>query len=618
MKKTKGFTLIELLAVIVIIGILATIAVFATMNISGRMKERYYDSQLSLILVSAKDYFVTNRELLPVDIGESSKVDLVKLIEEKYLDPVYGYGKSLCTKDPNYGYVEVLKTGIGEYSYMVTLACEEETFVFGNVKPLPPEIVIETDTSKWTNQDVVARIIKQDESHKVYCYREGEDAKPCSDFVTITRNTTLYAYALNEAGQKSNLAMKNIDNIDKEKPKVSFLFSNNDGNEEQVVTIRATDSLSGVRSLYYVVRLQNGVIVQEKEVLEANEVVLRFTQENNYVIEATVFDKAGNSFSSTSKQFAVVEKDITPPRNLAVLLRLNNQSGETYTSGNWTNKNVYHEYVAEDKSGISRYECASSVNGPWTSCAKTGTDNKEINITRWVRAIDLYGNISDPISYTVRIDKTPPTYKVSDSGTWSNIGNRVNVEASDPNGVSVKKWKPYNGSYQTFGSSFYSTVYRNYIYLEDSLGNSRTETVYAKIDKIPPKTPDFDMEATLAANSCKPTINCSTSSNCTVTLHVTGPSSVNYRIGDNPGDGNESTWSYITAYALQITNQKTGAITFPFTRYTLDEPFNWPNQLHGITYLWEVYVYDEAGNRSISPMKVYVLYPRNVSSSCSK
>lgn len=539
-------------------------------------------------------------------------------MSEKYLDPVYGYGKSLCTEEPNYGYVEVLKTGIGEYSYMVTLSCEGERFVFGNMKPLPPEIIIDADTSKWTNQDVVARIVKQDESHKIFCYREGEDANPCSDMVTITRNTTLYAYSMNEAGQKSSLAIKNIDHIDKGNPNIRFLFANNDGEEKQTVTIQATDSPSGIRSLHYVVRLQNGVIVQEKEVLETNEVVLPFTQENNYVIEATVFDKAGNSFSSTSKQFAVVEKDITPPSNLAVLLRLNNSSGETYTSGNWTNKNVYHEYVAEDKSGISRYECASSVNGPWTSCEKTGTDNKEINTMRWVRAIDLYNNVSDPISYTIRIDKTPPTYKVSDSGTWSNIGNRVIVEASDPNGVSVKKWKPYNGSYQTFDSSFYSTVYRNYIYLEDSLGNSRTETVYAKIDKTPPKTPIFNVEGTLAAYSCKPTINCSTPSNCTVTNHVTGRGPIRFNIGDNPGDGNESTWSDITAYALQITNQKTGAIVFPFTRYTLDEPFDWPNQIHGTTYLWEVYVYDEAGNRSISPMKVYVLYPKNVSSTCSK
>jgi len=301
------------LAVIVIIGVISTIAVYVTDRMSDQMKKHYYDSQLSLIIGSAKDYFVTNRELLPVDIGKSSKVDLVTLIEEEYLDPVYGYGKSLCTNDPNYGYVEVLKTGIGEYSYMVTLFCEGETFVFGNMKPLPPEIVIDADTTKWTNQDVVARIIKQDESHKIYCYREGEDAIPCSEFVTITHNTTLYVYALNKAGQKSIVAMKQIDNIDKEKPKITFLFSNHDGNEEQTVTLRASDALSGVASIHYTVRLRNGVLVLEDEVLEKGEVVLPFTEDNSYVIEATVRDKAGNETTSTSKQFTVIEKDVTPP-----------------------------------------------------------------------------------------------------------------------------------------------------------------------------------------------------------------------------------------------------------------------------------------------------------------
>lgn len=606
-----------MLAVIVIIGVISTIAVYVTDRMSDQMKKHYYDSQLSLIIGSAKDYFVTNRELLPVDIGKSSKVDLVTLIEEEYLDPVYGYGKSLCTNDPNYGYVEVLKTGIGEYSYMVTLFCEGETFVFGNMKPLPPEIVIDADTTKWTNQDVVARIIKQDESHKIYCYREGEDAIPCSEFVTITHNTTLYVYALNKAGQKSIVAMKQIDNIDKEKPKITFLFSNHDGNEEQTVTLRASDALSGVASIHYTVRLRNGVLVLEDEVLEKGEVVLPFTEDNSYVIEATVRDKAGNETTSTSKQFTVIEKDVTPPTNLAVTLRFDNQNGGSYTSGTWTNKTIYHEYSAKDKSGIKRYECASSVNGPWSECAATGTDTNDINITRWVRAVDLYDNVSEVISYTVRIDKTPPTYKVSDSGIWSNIGNRVNVEASDPNGVKVKKWRPSNGSYQTLGDSFYSTVYRNFIYLEDSVGNSLEVAVYAKVDKTPPQTPWLDVDGTLGINSCKPTIHCSSKSNCNITAHSSSNTPFEYWLSDSAILSGEIGRSGIAGKGLQITDTKTGKIVYPYTRFNLGEGFTYLHPTNGTTYLWEIYAYDKAGNRSVSPMKIYFLYPQGVTSSCS-
>lgn len=58
MVKKKGFTLVELLAVIVIIGVLSTIAVYATGRIQDRMKKHYYDSQLSLIIISGKDYLL--------------------------------------------------------------------------------------------------------------------------------------------------------------------------------------------------------------------------------------------------------------------------------------------------------------------------------------------------------------------------------------------------------------------------------------------------------------------------------------------------------------------------------------------------------------------------------
>lgn len=52
--KNKGFTLIELLAVIVILGLLATIAVPSAINISNSIKKNLYCDKVDMLLTDAK------------------------------------------------------------------------------------------------------------------------------------------------------------------------------------------------------------------------------------------------------------------------------------------------------------------------------------------------------------------------------------------------------------------------------------------------------------------------------------------------------------------------------------------------------------------------------------
>lgn len=52
----KGFTLVELLAVIVILGLLATVAVTSAINVSTKLKVKMYCEKVQLIESGAKQY----------------------------------------------------------------------------------------------------------------------------------------------------------------------------------------------------------------------------------------------------------------------------------------------------------------------------------------------------------------------------------------------------------------------------------------------------------------------------------------------------------------------------------------------------------------------------------
>ncbi len=91
--KKKGFTLTEILVVIVIIGIVLTIAIPRVVIIRKRINNRLYEEKKHLILVAA--------ELYGKDKGlvTDSIITIDRLLETKYINPDLKTGEKGCSNE---------------------------------------------------------------------------------------------------------------------------------------------------------------------------------------------------------------------------------------------------------------------------------------------------------------------------------------------------------------------------------------------------------------------------------------------------------------------------------------------------------------------------------------
>ena len=129
-RKDKGFTLTELLVVIVIVGILSSIAVVATTKYIDNAKKEIDNQNEETIVMATKSYLESNPTKKPKSIGESLKIDLYTLRKNNYLkEDVKNSKNESCM--PN-SYIYVYKNDYDKYSYKGILYC-------GNDKIKPEE-----------------------------------------------------------------------------------------------------------------------------------------------------------------------------------------------------------------------------------------------------------------------------------------------------------------------------------------------------------------------------------------------------------------------------------------------------------------------------------------------
>ena len=91
-KQDKGFTLVELLIVIVILGILATVTVFAVRGITERSQENACDVELRALDTAVEAYYVDNEQVFPTSLAQLESGGYVKTVPEAGVWSVSGGG----------------------------------------------------------------------------------------------------------------------------------------------------------------------------------------------------------------------------------------------------------------------------------------------------------------------------------------------------------------------------------------------------------------------------------------------------------------------------------------------------------------------------------------------
>lgn len=120
MKKLKknGFTLIELLSVVVILGVITSIAVGGYNLYISKTNKTYYENLSSVFRTAVIDYYSDNLGKLPQNIGDEKEVKSPVLLDKDYLESFIDTKENMCD-----GVGIAHKKATGKYEYTTCIRC---------------------------------------------------------------------------------------------------------------------------------------------------------------------------------------------------------------------------------------------------------------------------------------------------------------------------------------------------------------------------------------------------------------------------------------------------------------------------------------------------------------
>ena len=458
MKNKKGFTMVELLAVIVILGILSTLAIAGIRGVLKRTKESYMDSQNKMVVLAGKTYYSDHRSRLPKVIGPIEEVELQTLVDLKYIDPVKDANGELCVTetDTKKSKVFVQKVSNEEYKYNAYLYCNGKESGINDT--VPPNITINPmETNGVSNKPVTVTMkIEDNESVLSYRYIIMKDGKEYEDTgyknykktvsIKLTENGvyTIKAYAYDTSGNKSEKESKKyILDIPKPTCETEFtLTANKPSTNWQKTNINITVSTSKgpgieswtVKDSHYDNKTKTTKVKTLIKRTTSEKKTFSLTENGEHTIIIEGYNSVGGYCSKRfDNQVYKIDKEVpsapvlegNPNKWVNYSFSLTGTTKEEYSGIN------YWQY-SYDRSNWTTY--ASSSKNPFTTTAFSAERNQNV----YIRTVDKAGNISQPASSRIKIDKTKPTvsFTTGPGPHKNNGGIRVYGKCSDNKGGS--------------------------------------------------------------------------------------------------------------------------------------------------------------------------------------
>ena len=500
MKKNRGFSIPELLAVIVIIGILATIATASYNGISKSMKEKTYNNKVNLIKTKALEYAADNG----VDVAT---ISVAKLISEGYLDVENETDNNEKMNNPLGGYLDCYKVDINrnldDYDVSVSnsedCSLAETDIMASNIKVSlyaddgetlsNANLIGSNKDIKWTNKNVYLYLNPSSlgnnasQEMSITWSINGDNKVKTGNIVSYPSTDTNYAniykletlYLLNvnvvvKIQTEKGMLSKSVNvKIDKEKPTVTLDTDASYESASKVITFNGSDgSGSGFSGYSY-------ALTEKKEdtpVFNITSTDNKIEVYKNQKYYAYARDVVGNISDA-------VEIDITNIDNSKPVCK--NPENNT----GWTNVNYSYVYGCDSDHGSG---CATP------DVKETQNDEAEFKEVKWTIK-DNVGNARTCTSnVAVHVDKTAPTCEIQiDSSSkkgnnnWYigdvklNLITKDNMSGVSEYGITTNTSPEYNGQKTAvLNHDTESSGITYYGYVKDRAGNTNTCKITVK------------------------------------------------------------------------------------------------------------------------------------------
>ena len=396
----KGFTLVEIIGVVAILGIVAVIGLVSVNSIIQKGKNEHYTTAEKHLKVTAESYAQANREYLPKNVGEMTKVKLRTLVDDNYMEPIKDYHDKNCDLDKSY--VQIYKYSKTNYSYLAYLDCPDykNAEENNNLKPvISIEMTPDTDNVKNTTAKINIKDSNKILSYSVTIYKYDEEIYTTGNIdtnydVEINRTIDISKHTpgkLKTVVKATNIygntatAVETVTYKDKKAPKC--IIKNED------TTRTNSDWITTNRKI--TVGCNDG---EDGSGCEREEYTKTFKTDMKYGY-ITIKDKAGNETECRVDVFI----DKTKP-SCSI-----NDSG-TKGTNDWYITNATMTLIETDAmSGIkSRSLQKSATLGAYNG--KSSDTQTEVNSQVWYGFVQDYaGNTANCVSKAVKVDTTAPT-----------------------------------------------------------------------------------------------------------------------------------------------------------------------------------------------------------------